>query len=217
MPDRSDLERRLRAGCDELGLTLLRESYTRLLDYLRLLHHWNKTFNLTAIRDPAAMVVQHLLDSLTLVPYIDAQPCLDVGTGAGLPGLVLALVRPEQSWVLLDSNGKKTRFLTHVCNELNVTNVQVVQARVESYRSEHSFAIITARAVSSLSDLVEVSGHLLQPGGVVLAMKGLYPEHELAALPGSRFTIQAHPLHVPGLNAQRFLIAVRRVPPAVPM
>ena len=179
----------------------------QLLDYLKLLEKWNQAYNLTAIRDPWAMVPRHLLDSLAALPYVRGSRLLDVGSGAGMPGMVLAIAKPDLHCTLLDSNGKKTRFLTQAKIELKLSNVEVVQARAEDYQTAQPFDCIISRAVGALAELVAQTRHLLAPGGLWLAMKGRRPEAELAALPTDmRATV--HRLQVPGLKAGRHLVVM---------
>jgi 16S rRNA (guanine527-N7)-methyltransferase len=206
MSDRDPLRQRLRAGLAALSLELPAEVVERLLDYLDLLHRWNATYNLSAIRDPAEMVTRHLLDSLAVAPYVSGATLADLGTGAGLPGIPLALVAPEREVALVDSNGKKTRFLRAAVRELGLANVRVVESRVEAV--EGRFECITARAFASLADMLAWGGHLLAPGGRWLALKGRYPHDELDALPAG-FAVEAvEPLAVPGLDAERHVVII---------
>ncbi|MFK8068904.1 MAG: 16S rRNA (guanine(527)-N(7))-methyltransferase RsmG [Gammaproteobacteria bacterium] len=152
----------------------------KLIKYLDLLIRWNKTYNLTAIRDPKEMVSRHLIDSLTILPYLEGERFIDVGTGAGLPGMVIAIARPDTSWVLLDSNLKKTRFLTQVVIELDLNNVEVVHSRIEDYQNDQKFDLATSRAVTSLSGLLQQVEHLCPN---LLAMKGQIPDDEIKELP----------------------------------
>lgn len=198
----------LATGVKALGLVLDAPRMRLLLEYLRLLTKWNRAYNLTAIRDPWAMVTQHLLDSLAVLPHVpDKQKgrLLDVGSGAGLPGLVLAIAKPDLHCTLLDSNGKKTRFLTQAKIELKLLNVEVAQARAESYKTAQPFDCIISRAFGDLAELVGQTRHLLAPGGRWLAMKGALPEAELAALPAGVHA-HVHRLLVPSLNAERHLV-----------
>ncbi len=200
----------LAAGVKALDLNLGAPQLRLLLEYLRLLAKWNRAFNLTSIRDPWAMVPQHLLDCLAVLPYVRGTRLLDVGSGAGLPGMVLAIARPELHCTLLDSSGKKTRFLTQAKLELKLSNVEVVQSRAGNYRAARPFDCIISRALGTLETLVMQTGHLLAPGGCWLAMKGARPEAELAALPtGVRATV--HRLLVPGLMAERHLVAIEMI------
>ena len=165
----------------------------QLLDYHRLLLHWNRAFNLTAIRDPLQMLEKHLQDCLSLLPLLGPyQSLLDVGTGAGLPGIPLAIARPQADYALLDSNGKKTRFLLQVTTELRLTQVQIINARLAQYTAPRRFDVITSRAFAALADMVQQSRHLLQANGRFIAMKGLYPEAELAALPADVQVVAVH-------------------------
>jgi 16S rRNA (guanine527-N7)-methyltransferase len=184
---------------------------TALLNrYLQLLQRWNKVFNLTAVRDPAEMQSLHIADSISVAPYLQGKTCLDVGSGAGLPGIPLAILQPERQFTLLDTNGKKTRFIQQAVLELGLPNVQVVQTRVESWQPAAPFDAIISRAFASLHDFVSFTGKHVAENGILYAMKGRYPASELAELPaGWRVTAQ-HPLHVPGLDAERHLLEIQR-------
>jgi len=204
------LATRLRDGCDALSLSVDAGQQRRLLDYLALLASWNKAYNLTAIRDESQMVTRHLLDSLAIAPLVSGHRLLDVGTGAGLPGVPLAILFPDRAFHLLDSNGKKTRFLFQVKTALGLDNMMVHQARVESYRVTALYDAILSRAFASLQDMVQACRHLLAPGGSFLAMKGALPAEELDAL-GQDYPQRAvFPLHVPGLDEQRHLVVIAR-------
>jgi len=181
-----------------------------LAQYVALLEKWNGAYNLTAVRAPEEMVTRHVLDSLVVLPFLDDGPVLDVGTGAGLPGLVLALARPEQQFVLLDASGKKTRFIEHAIDRLGLKNVRVVRARVEDYEEAAGFCRVVSRAFASVGDFIRAAGHQLKPGGRLLAMKGTLPENELAALPAGWRLDSVHRLSVPGLRAERHLLEFRR-------
>jgi 16S rRNA (guanine527-N7)-methyltransferase len=180
----------------------------RLLAFVRLLVKWNAAYNLTAIRDPQEMITRHLLDSLTLLPYLHGPRVLDIGTGPGLPGIPLAVARPDCSFTLLDANAKKTRFVTQVVGELALKNVEVVQSRVENYRPEQKFDTLVARAFSRIADMLTSARHLCAPHGRFLAMKGVYPEAELAAIPADYVVSEVVALKVPGLAAERHLAIV---------
>lgn len=194
----------------ELGLVLSAQQDQQLQTYLDLLQRWNKVYNLTAVRDPAQMLPLHLWDSLAVVPFIQAESCLDVGSGAGLPGIPLAILRPNQEFTLLDTNGKKTRFIQQAALELGLTNLKVVQTRVEQWQPAQPFAAIISRAFASLADFVTVSGMHLAAKGRLYAMKGRYPESELAELPAGWRLARSHPLSVPGLEAERHLLELTR-------
>lgn len=194
----------------ELGLTLTPEQDQQLQQYLELLQRWNKVYNLTAVRDPAQMLPLHLWDSLSVVRFIEAEQCLDVGSGAGLPGIPLAIMRPQQQFTLLDTNGKKTRFIQQAALELGLANIKVVQKRVEQWQPEQRFAAIISRAFASLADFVTVSSIHLQAQGRLYAMKGRYPESEIAELPQGWSVACSHQLMVPGLEAERHLLELTR-------
>lgn len=185
----------------------------RQLSYLELLQRWNRNFNLTAIRAPADMVTRHLLDSLAVYPYVENGRLLDVGSGAGLPGIPLALADPKQSVVLIDSNGKKARFLRQAVLELALTNVTVVQARAEEFRPETPFNTVIARGFGDLLELFRIARPLLAPWGQVVAMKGRQPATELQCLESGGIAYWCHRLDVPGLAAERRVIILE--PPTV--
>jgi len=199
----------LRRGCREIGLDLTGSEYTALLAYLALLVKWNKTYNLTAVRDPEAMVVRHLLDSLAIEPLVDGQRWIDVGTGAGLPGIPLAILNPDKEVHLLDSNSKKTRFLFQVKTALGLANMTVHHQRVESYQPQELFDVVLSRAFASLSDMVVSCRHLLDRDGVFLAMKGVYPQDELAVVEGLCMIDAVHAVDVPDLGEHRHLVQMK--------
>ena len=186
---------------------------TPLLAYLALLARWNATYNLTAIRDPREMLVKHLLDSLAMHAHLDGIESLaDLGTGPGLPGIPLAIARPGLQVTLVESNGKKARFLREAVRKLGLANVDVAESRIEAYRPDTTFDAITARALATLPLILELGGHLLKPEGRLLAMKGVVPEDEIAALPAGWRVAAVHPLRVPGLDAERHLLEVVKSP-----
>lgn len=182
-----------------------------LLDYLALLVRWNATYNLTAIRDPREMLVKHLLDSLALQPFVrDLQSLADLGSGPGLPGIPLAIVTPTLQVTLVESNGKKARFLREAVRRLALGNATVFEGRIEAFAPASTFAAITARALATLPLILELGGHLLGPHGRLLAMKGADFEAEIEALPQGWRVAAIHPLRVPGLDGQRHLIEIVR-------
>lgn len=203
------LSESLSAGLVQLGLSLSDGQQQALLDYIALLQKWNKVYNLTAVREPENMLYQHLLDSLAVLPYIGAGRLLDVGTGGGLPGIVLAIARPELDITLLDSNQKKTTFLRQACIELGLKNVRVECLRVDDYQPSIAFDMVISRAFSDLGEFVRLSARLCRSGGELLAMKGVYPHDELAHLPAQFRQHEVVALHVPGLEAQRHLVILR--------
>lgn len=204
-----DWKQRLDEGLAELGQAAADQARDGLVQYLQLLARWNRAFNLTAVRDPLEMVPRHLLDSLVVAPQLPPGSLLDVGTGPGLPGIPLALLDPERQVTLLDSNIKKTRFCRQAVAELGLKNVRVIHARVEDYRPAEGFATVISRAFTSLAEFVATSRHLVAAGGVMLAMKGTYPEEELAELPSDIELAATHRLRVPGMDAERHLIELR--------
>ncbi|HKK06605.1 MAG TPA: 16S rRNA (guanine(527)-N(7))-methyltransferase RsmG [Gammaproteobacteria bacterium] len=204
-----DLGRSLDEGLAALGLDLPVPVRERLLDYVALLAKWNRVYNLTAVRRPEQMIARHLLDSLAVLPYLRPTRILDVGSGAGLPGIPLALAREDCSFVLLDSNRKKTRFMTQAAAELGLENVEVVTARIADYRPATPFDTIVSRAYASLDELVSAACGACAPDGVFLIMKGVYPLAELDALPAGFAVEGVHRLHVPGLDAERHVVVVR--------
>ncbi|UNK42099.1 16S rRNA (guanine(527)-N(7))-methyltransferase RsmG [Luteimonas sp. S4-F44] len=185
-----------------------------LLAYLALLARWNRTYNLTAIREPREMVVRHLLDSLAMTPYAAGLPTLaDLGTGPGLPGIPLAIALPALRVTLVESNGKKARFLREAVRQLGLGNAEVAESRIEAVDRPGAFAAITARALATLPDILAAGGHLLTDDGRLLAMKGQRPDDEIAALPAAWRLEAVHPLRVPGLAADRHLVVVARTAP----
>lgn len=200
----------LARGIERLGLELDEAARGLLLDYLALLGKWNRAFNLTAVRDPAEMVVKHLLDSLAVAPWLEGERFVDVGAGAGLPGIPLAIAKPAMHFTEIDSNGKKTRFMAQAVRELGLTNVEVHHSRVEAWRVEAPFDGVLSRAFASLADMVTVAGHLCAPGGRLYAMKGQAPDDELVALPRGWRVERIHSLTVPGLDAERCLVVLAR-------
>jgi 16S rRNA (guanine527-N7)-methyltransferase len=196
----------LAAGARELGIALTQSGSDALLKLVDELELGNAQFNLTAIRDRPGMLRKHLLDSLSLQPYLRGNRVADVGTGAGFPGLPLAIVNPQRRFTLIEATGKKARFAERVALQLGCDNVQVVHGRAESYRPFELFDTVTARALSSLADFAAYAGHLCAPGGRLLAMKGKRPEEEISALPKSFRVVAVHRLRVPGLDDERHLV-----------
>ncbi len=207
MTQRTVLPDRLEQGVAALGLDLPTAAVPRLLDYQALLERWNGTYNLTAVRDPVEMITRHLLDSLAILPHVHGSSLVDLGTGPGLPGLVLAIAAPGRQIVLVDSNGKKVRFLREAIRALKLEGVQAVQSRVETVQGQ--FDCVTARAFASLADMLRWGGHLLAPGGQWLAMKGRRPDDERPGLPDGFVLHEMRTLQVPGLEGERHLAVIQ--------
>ena len=207
--DRDKLTRLLADGAAALPFELNDAQYAQLIDYLALLTKWNAVYNLTAVRDPAQMVTQHLLDSLAAVPaFSGARNVLDVGAGGGLPGIVLAIARPEMRVSMIDTVHKKTAFLTQAKAELGLANVTVYTARVEELQVPQKFDAITSRAFAELNDFINWSAHLLEKGGRFIALKGVMPKAEIERLPAGWKVAEVQPLQVPGLDAERHLVFI---------
>ena len=205
-----DHARQLARGAKEMDVALSDSQAAQLLAYMALLNKWNKAYNLTAVRDPDEMVSRHLLDSLSVLPFVGAGRWLDVGSGGGMPGVILAIMLPDNEFTLLDSNGKKTRFLTQVKMELGLDNLQVVNSRVEAFSPDLSFDGIVSRAFSSLADFTHLTRHLSTVETQWLAMKGLYPDEELQLLPEDFRVQRSVELSVPGSVASRHLLILQR-------
>lgn len=182
----------------------------QLLAFLDLLQKWNRVTNLTAVRDPKGMIFLHILDSLSISHYLHGHHILDVGTGAGLPGIPLALTNPDKHFVLLDSNSKKTRFLTQAIHELNIKNAEVVNQRSEDFHPVKCFDSIVTRAFAAIPVMLNATQHLICEQGRFLAMKGIYPEKEIQAIPDHFKLLDVHALKIKGLNADRHLVCVEK-------
>lgn len=208
----STSEQQLRTGANELGIAVTDAEYTALLGYLSLLQKWNKAYNLTAIRDEPGMVALHLLDSLAVHPAVkSANNIIDVGTGPGLPGMVLAIMNPEKRFTLLDSNGKKTRFMFQAKTSLGLDNVTIINDRVEAYHPPQPFDMVISRAFASLADMTSWCQHLRADKGCFLAMKGQYPQQEIDDLKGRFEVSQVTELRVPGVDGERHLLRLMPV------
>ena len=207
--DASRLERQLEDGLIHLGLPLTTHERAQLLRYLGLLQKWNRVYNLTAIRQPGRLVSHHLLDSLSVLPHLPGPRLIDVGSGAGLPGIPLAIARPDWEVVLLDSNHKKGAFLRQALIELELPNAQVAITRAEEWHTAPLGTAAVSRAFSDLAGFVESARHMVGPGGILAAMKGVYPHEELAQLPAGVGVEAVVPLDVPELGAVRHLILLR--------
>jgi len=206
----SEYASRIQQGARTMGIDLTDQQLSLLDQYLELFIKWNKAYNLSAIRDPLQMVPLHLLDSLIVHPFVaDAKRIIDVGTGPGLPGIVLAIMNPDKDFTLLDSNGKKTRFLFQAKTSLKLNNVSIVNDRVEAFQPDNGFDMIVSRAFASLADMTHWCHHLLGDDGIFLAMKGQYPSEEFAAIEENYQIIESHQLDVPNVDGERHLLAIR--------
>ncbi|MDP3705282.1 MAG: 16S rRNA (guanine(527)-N(7))-methyltransferase RsmG [Legionellaceae bacterium] len=202
----SDIRQRLLVGIERLNLEIpVLDLAEKLEAYLILLHKWNQAYNLTAVRDIQSMVGRHILDSLAVLPWLQAPRIIDVGTGAGLPGIPLALARPDLQIVLLDSNGKKTRFLLEVKRVLNLQHVEIIQSRVEDYNPPQGFDTVVSRAFTNINDMLHWTDHLIAKQGIWLAMKGLNPDHELLNI---NHPYRIEPYVVAGVDGKRCCVII---------
>ncbi|WFC14172.1 16S rRNA (guanine(527)-N(7))-methyltransferase RsmG [Aeromonas salmonicida] len=197
----------------QAGIVITDTQKTQLVQLVELLHKWNKAYNLTSVRDPDAMLVKHILDSLVVSPHLHGERFIDVGTGPGLPGLPLAIINPDKQFVLLDSLGKRINFIRQVIQELGLTNVTPVKSRVEEYQPDVGFDCVLSRAFASLEDMLSWCHHLPSEQGRFLALKGQYPEQELAQLPANIRLVACHELRVPELEGERHLLEFKHIQP----
>ncbi|MBY0579063.1 MAG: 16S rRNA (guanine(527)-N(7))-methyltransferase RsmG [Burkholderiales bacterium] len=202
------MKSRLWEGIRILGLDISESEIQRLLSYSSLIEKWNKVYNLTSIRGMDKIISHHLLDSLAVLPHIDATRCADVGSGAGLPGIPLAIARPGWSVMLIESNKKKAAFLRQACIELGLSNVDVFPDRVENL-VDPGFDLVISRAFSEIGEFIRLSGHLCEKGGCLATLKGKYPEEELSRLPAGIRAVKVVPLKVPGLQGARHLVIMK--------
>ena len=213
--NRGDILTQMQAGLGAFALPSGIESTqlaAALTAYLAELHKWNRAYNLTAVRDPREMLTRHIYDSLTALPFVHGRRIGDVGTGAGLPGIPLALCFPHAEFTLVDTNGKKTRFVQHAAAHLQLANIDVVQTRVEQFAPERLFDTVFCRAFTSLAEFVAGSGHLVEPDGRLIAMKGKYPDEEIAALQGGGWAVSdSTQVTAPGLKGERHILTLQRV------
>jgi 16S rRNA (guanine527-N7)-methyltransferase len=193
-------------GIAAINLSVDEQKVDQLLGFVKLIEKWNKAYNLTAIKDKPNMVRLHLLDSLTVIPYLEGNRIIDIGTGAGLPGIPLAICLPTLSFTLLDSNAKKTRFVQQAVLELGLTNVQTIHSRAEGFQPQQPFDTVLTRAFAELTDIIAITRHLSAKNGLLLAMKGHCPEQELAKVKSSNSVI---PVRIPGVEAERNLVLIK--------
>lgn len=205
----SRIEATLDEGIQALELHVETAQRDALLRLIELLVKWNRVYSLTSVRDPGEMVIRHILDSLVVIPFLNGPRVLDFGTGPGLPGLVLAIARPDWQLTLLDSSAKKLRFVRQAINELNISRAEVIETRIEAYRPERGFDTVITRAFGTLGEIARAALPLCLERGVVVAMKGGYPEVELDNLPESVQIRDIHSLQVPGLHAERHLVIMQ--------
>ena len=205
----ADTEERIKQGLDTLDVSYGERAIAKLVDYLDLLQEWNKTHNLTSVDALEDMLSVHIFDSASIKPYIKGGTLLDVGSGAGLPGMILAILSPALEVTSIESRNKKVQFQMFVANKLNLKNFTVVNERIEDYQPQEQFAMVTARAFSSIENLIEVSRHAIAPNGRWLAMKGLMPNDELKAIKKLNLECDTYALKVPNLDAQRNLVVIK--------
>ncbi|MBW7980958.1 16S rRNA (guanine(527)-N(7))-methyltransferase RsmG [Enterobacillus tribolii] len=204
------MQQRLDVLLDQAGITLTGKQKQQLLDYVGMLHKWNKAYNLTSVRDPEQMLVRHILDSIVVAPFLRGTRFIDVGTGPGLPGIPLSIMMPDAQFTLLDSLGKRIRFLRQVQHELKLSNIEPVQSRVEEFPAQPPFDGVISRAFASLQDMVSWCRHLPEPEkGRFYALKGTRPDDELASLPQGIALESVEKLHVPALDGERHLVVLK--------
>lgn len=206
------LDNLIRDGISELGMSPDKFPVASYVAFLGLLGKWNRAYNLTAINDMERMVSHHILDSLSALPYLNGDSCIDIGTGAGLPGLILALATPVKQWILLDSNQKKIRFINQAIIELKIKNVSTAKHRAEEFRPDRLFSTIITRAYGSLALICKQTRHLLAPDGIILAMKGAVSKEELAEVDKRTHMVHIHDLKVPGIRERRTLVEISPLP-----
>jgi 16S rRNA (guanine527-N7)-methyltransferase len=206
----SELLAILEDSLKESDLVVTQEKQLQLINYVLLMHKWNKTYNLTSVRDPRDMVIKHIVDSIAVAPFLDKIRYIDVGTGPGLPGIPLAIMCPDKQFVLLDSLGKRVRFMRQVAYELKIANIQPVQSRVEDFVPDVEIDGVLSRAFASLKDMLHWCQHLVDSHGVFIALKGQLPTNELEELPLGFILQETIKLNVPGLDGERHIVKIKR-------
>ena len=208
--DRPLLESKLRQSVALFDFPVSEAQQGLLLDYLSMIHKWNKAYNLTSVRDPEAMLTKHIVDSIAVKPFLDGTRFIDVGTGPGLPGIPLAIVQPDAHFTLLDSLGKRVRFMKQCAHELKMTNIFPIQSRVEDHSPENVYDGVISRAFASIKDMLHWCEHLVDSEGAYFALKGQLPSEELSQVP-DKFTVSSvESLSVPGLEGQRHLVVIKK-------
>jgi 16S rRNA (guanine527-N7)-methyltransferase len=207
----SELLAILEDSLKESDLVVTQEKQLQLINYVLLMHKWNKTYNLTSVRDPRDMVIKHIVDSIAVAPFLDKIRYIDVGTGPGLPGIPLAIMCPDKQFVLLDSLGKRVRFMRQVAYELKIANIQPVQSRVEDFVPDVEIDGVLSRAFASLKDMLHWCQHLVDSHGVFIALKGQLPTNELEELPLGFILQETIKLNVPGLDGERHIVKIKRL------
>jgi len=209
--DKIKLAEILATGIDKMAVSVTAEQQEQLINFISLMHKWNKAYNLTSVREPEQMVIKHLLDSLSVAPFIDGKQVIDVGTGPGLPGMPLAIVHPHVQFTLLDSLGKRVRFMKQCVHELGLTNVTCLHSRVEAHQKSEPYDIVLSRAFASLKDMLHWCEHLVDSDGKFLALKGQFPQSEIDEV-SSHFRVDTiTALEVPDLVGERHLVTIRKV------
>ncbi|MFT4994458.1 MAG: 16S rRNA (guanine527-N7)-methyltransferase [Paraglaciecola sp.] len=200
----------LQHSLSQLDIAVTEQQQQKLIDYVLMMDKWNKAYNLTSVRDPKDMVLKHLVDSVVIAPHITGQVYIDVGTGPGLPGIPLAILHPDKTFILLDSLGKRVRFMKQVAYELKIANIQAVQSRVEDYQTTLAIDGVLSRAFASLKDMLHWCEHLVDSSGTFLALKGQLPEEEIRQLPAGYNLVDVIKLQVPDLEGDRHLIKIQK-------
>ncbi len=204
------LHSKLQSLLQQTDLIINDDQQQQLVQFVELLNKWNKAYNLTSVRDPQEMMIKHILDSLVVSPFLSGERFIDVGTGPGLPGIPLAIANPDKHFYLLDSLGKRVRFMTQAKSELKLTNITLVQSRVEDYQTQAPLDGVISRAFASIEDMVNWCSHLIEAKSCFFALKGAYPQEEIAALDDSVTVSAVHPLVVPQLTGERHLVILQK-------